>query len=89
MSEPQKDTELYEAAKNLALRMQAIEQDPDIVSVFSIARAHGYKTTSQFWQVELQKLATVLLAIDAKAKEAAAVVPVPAPAPVTESAPAS
>lgn len=74
---------LYEASKNLAIKMINIEQDPDIVSVFSIARAHGYKVTSTFWQAELEALKAVLVSIDAKRREVAGeptVVPPAAPA---------
>jgi hypothetical protein len=35
--------------------MVGIEQDPDLQSVFSIARAHGYKVTSRFWHDELKE----------------------------------
>lgn len=62
--------ELYEAAKHLALKMLAIEQDPDIISVFSIARAHGYKVTSKFWYDELQALGDVLRKLDEQRRAA-------------------
>ena len=62
------DSGLYKAAKDLALKMLAIEQDPDIISVFSIALAHGYKVTSRFWHDELKALVASLEAADEKAK---------------------
>ncbi len=61
---PSGGDELYNAAKKLAIKMAGIEQDPDIISVFSIARAHGYKTTSRFWHDELKELGAVLTSID-------------------------
>src|SRR6478609_6776438 len=61
---------LYESAKNLAVKLMGIEQDPDIISVFSIARAHGYKTTSKFWHDELQALGAVLRQIDEERRRA-------------------
>lgn len=82
---PEGINELYEASKNLAIKMMAIEQDPDIISVFSIARAHGYKVTSKFWHDELQALGVVLRAIDEKARAAAGAKPAYAAAPVTPS----
>lgn len=69
---------LYDAAKELAIKMINVEQDPDLISVFSIARAHGYKVTSKFWQAELQSLGEVLRKIDeerALARAAAACKP--------------
>lgn len=71
---------LYEAAKNLAIKMLNIEQDPDIISVFSIARAHGYKVTSKFWHDELQALGAVIRQIDEERRRAAGQPPVAAAA---------
>lgn len=45
---------LIESAHKLATKIIQCEQDPDLLSVFSIARAHGYKVTSKFWHDELK-----------------------------------
>lgn len=68
---------LFEASVKLLNRMITVEQDPDLISVFSIARAHGYKTTSKFWQEELMPLKQALDAYDAERKaKPAPVIPI-------------
>jgi hypothetical protein len=70
--------ELYSKAKALAQKLIDVEQDPDLLSVFGIARAHGYKATSRFWHDELKALVNTLMAYD-QAKGAACPEPVAAP----------
>lgn len=60
---------LIAAARALTLKMISIEQDPDIVSVFSIARAHGYKVTSPLWHPELKAIIPLFEADEAKQKQ--------------------
>ena len=55
---------LNQAARILCRKLVEIEQDPDLLSVFSIARAHGYKVTSKFWHEEHAALAKAALDYD-------------------------
>ena len=55
-------------ATDLVKRLVAIEQDADIISIFTIARAHGYKSTSKFWHEENAALANTLAAYDTAQK---------------------
>ena len=54
--------DLFNKTKLLLEKLVAVEQDPDLISVFSIARAHGYKTTSRFWHDEAAAVAVSLKA---------------------------
>lgn len=72
---------LFAPAVALVKRMVEIENDPDLKSVFSIARAHGYVTTSRLWYQELNTLGAALQAYsDAKEpkepQKDAAVIPI-------------
>jgi predicted phosphatase len=58
------NTELIKLAKALVQQMKNIETNPDIVSVFSIARSRGYIITSPLWHKELNELDDALKAID-------------------------
>ena len=56
--------EVYASLRTLVLKMIAVEQDSDLMSVFSIARAHGYKPTSLFWSKELKESDALLARIE-------------------------
>lgn len=58
-----------QSAHKLVTKLIQCEQDPDLLSVFSIARAHGYKVTSQFWHPELNAFVVAYEAYN-KAKDA-------------------
>jgi hypothetical protein len=58
------DTELIKLTKALVTKMINIEKEPDLVSVFSIARAHGYIITSNLWHKELKELADMIQSIE-------------------------
>tara|TARA_R110000868_G_scaffold60946_3_gene185535 strand:+ start:1426 stop:1623 length:198 start_codon:yes stop_codon:yes gene_type:complete len=58
--------ELFKLSKALATKMMNIEKDPDLVSIFSIARAHGYIVTSQLWHKELTDLSEIIKSIEDK-----------------------
>lgn len=60
------DTELIKLAKALVKQMKDIETNPDIVSVFSIARSRGYIITSPLWHKELNELDAALKVIDSE-----------------------
>jgi hypothetical protein len=57
---PTPEQNLFDAAKAVVERMLALETDADLVSVMSIARAHGYKPTTRFWHEETAALAKAL-----------------------------
>lgn len=57
---------MINAAKALGLKMIACEKDPDLVSVFAIAQAHGYKPTSQLWAAELKAFVEAFNAYEAE-----------------------
>lgn len=56
--------EVYASLKTLVIKMLNIETDPDLISVFSIARAHGYKPTSPFWSKELKESHALLTRLE-------------------------
>jgi len=56
--------EVYASLKALVIKMLNIETDPDLISVFSIARAHGYKVTSPFWSKELKESHALLTRLE-------------------------
>ena len=56
--------EVYASLKALVIKMLNIETDPDLISVFSIALAHGYKVTSPFWSKELKESDALLARIE-------------------------
>lgn len=59
---------LIDAGRKFASRVIDIEKDPDLISVFSIARAHGYTVTSRFWHGELKEFVDLLNEYDSKRK---------------------
>ena len=58
------NTELLKLSKALVAKMIDIEKDPDLISIFSIARSRGYVISSQLWHKELKEIADLIKTID-------------------------
>ena len=54
----------YNGGAFAVLAPRAPPAPPARLSVFGIARAHGYKATSRFWHDELKALVNTLMAYD-------------------------
>ena len=71
--------QLIEAGKKLAAKVIEADRSPDMISVFSIARAHGYVVTDKFWSVELKQFVDLVNDYESKRKHSAPVVPIEQP----------
>jgi len=55
------NAQVVQAAVDLVEALVNVEKDPDLISIFSIANAHGYRSTSKFWHPAKNKLTELLI----------------------------
>jgi len=64
-----RETQVYKLLYTLAKKLVDSEQDPDLISIFSIARAHGYKQSSKLWSEEVKAALDFINSVEEKAEK--------------------